>query len=208
MYFQNLTKAERLLAMHDEKAERVADGQVFGNDGKPVTNQKGKALTPADMFSPGDVITVTVGKSNPKQDAGLKVEEINGKYYVRKVPTGGLFAKTPVIAGDKIIELQGKDAKKFRDVIEMKKTLKEDKRITIVVLRRDPDASQSSASSVEFDKLEAVTPGGARLDPGQGGEVEDYDTVGYDGHDCGCKWCPECHPGPLLALTDGPADFD
>ena len=90
--------AERLKAMNDEVAETVADGQTFGADGKPVTNAEGKQLTPADMFSPGDVITVTVGKSNPKQDPGLKIEEVNGKVYVRKVPSSGLFAKTPVIA--------------------------------------------------------------------------------------------------------------
>jgi S1-C subfamily serine protease len=174
--------------MHSDTAEKIADGQTFGDDGKPVTNPEGIQLTPADMFSPGDVITVTVGKSNPRQDAGLKIEEINGKYYIRKVPSGGLFAKTPVIAGDKILELNGKDSREYEKLSEMKKTIKDENRINVVVLRRDPDASESSASSVEFENLNVVTADGLQRE----GD-DDYDTVGYDGHDCGCKWCPKCH---------------
>jgi hypothetical protein len=140
------------------KSAPAADGQEFGNDGKPETNKEGKKLTPADMFNPGDVITVTVGKSNPKQDAGLKVEERNGKYYVRKVPSSGLFAKTPVIAGDKVLELNGKDYHEFKSLSEVKKSIKDEMRITIVVLRKDPDDSDSSASSVDYDDLAPVTP--------------------------------------------------
>jgi membrane-associated protease RseP (regulator of RpoE activity) len=197
--FQSGTRAERLKSMHDEVAEKTADGQTFGEDGKPKTNLEGKKLAPADMFNPGDVITVTVGKSNPKQDAGLKVEEINGKYYVRKIPTSGLFARTPVIAGDKILELNGTDAKDFPTLNDMKKVIKDDPRITIVVLRRDPDASVSSASSVDYDNLAPVV-------AGPDSDKGDDDTVGYDGHDCGCVWCPECHGGDPLLLADGPAD--
>lgn len=177
--------------MHDKATPPPSgSGQQFDEKGKPITNAEGKKLTPADMFSPGDVITVTVGKSNPKQDAGLKIEEQNGKYYVRKVPSGGLFAKTPVIAGDKILELNGKDHHDYMDVNELKKVLKEEERITVVVLRRDPDASDSSASSVDYDELNPITPDGVVKD-----EIveRDDDTVPYDGEDCGCAWCPHCH---------------
>lgn len=166
-----------------------ADGQEFGDDGKPKTNPEGKKLTPADMFSAGDVITVTVGKSNPRQDPGLKIEERNGKYYVRKVPSAGLFARTPIIAGDKILEVNGTDYHQFPTLNNVKKVIKDEMRITIVVLRKDPDASESSASSVDYDALEPVTPDGVA---GQNIEERDDDTVGYDGHDCGCTWCPEC----------------
>lgn len=187
------TRAEKLKEMNDRYAEEEADGQKFDENGKPLTNKDGKKLTPADMFNPGDVITVTVGKSNPKQDAGLKVEQGgNGKYYVRKVPTSGLFAKTPVIAGDKILELNGKDSKDFEDVNELKKMIRDDERLTIVVLRRDPDASESSADSdIDFDNLAPITPDGVMRE-----EIEekDDDTAGYDGNDCGCAWCPDCHP--------------
>jgi S1-C subfamily serine protease len=126
--------------------------------GKRDTKKEGKGAHPADMFNPGDVITVTVGKSNPKQDAGLKVEERNGKYYIRKVPSSGLFAKTPVIAGDKVLELNGKDYHEFKSLSEMKKLIKDEMRITIVVLRKDPDDSESSASSVDSDDPTPVTP--------------------------------------------------
>jgi hypothetical protein len=176
--------------MNDEaQGDTDADGQQFGKDGKPTTNAAGKKLTPADMFQPGDVITVTVGKSNPRQDAGLKVEERNGKYYVRKVPSGGLFAKTPVIATDKILELNGTDCHDFKNINELKKILKDEEKITIVVLRLDPDASESEASSVDYDGLAPVTEDGVQRE-----EIEekDDDTVGYDGHDCGCTWCPDC----------------
>lgn len=172
--------AERLKEINDPVAEKVADGQTFGEDGIPITNPEGMKLTPADMFSPGDVVTVTVGKANVKQNAGLKIEEVNGKYYVRKVTPSGLFAKTPVIAGDKILELNGEDAKSYESVNDIKKVLKEEQRITIVVIRRDADASESSASSVDYDHLAPVI------------ADSDNDTVGYDGHDCGCVWCPEC----------------
>ena len=107
------------------------------------------------MFNPGDVITVTVGKSNPKQDAGLKVEQQqNGKFYVRKVPSSGLFAKTPVIPGDKILEINGQDYHEFKTEKEIKKIIKDEMRITLVVLRKDPDDSDSSASSVDSDDIQ------------------------------------------------------
>eukprot|EP00934_Nitzschia_sp_Nitz4_P006090 Nitzschia sp. Nitz4//scaffold75_size92586//24921//30479//NITZ4_004847-RA/size92586-augustus-gene-0.88-mRNA-1//-1//CDS//3329557681//6080//frame0 len=184
------SRAEKLQEMadkynEDEDEDGGGGGQQFGPDGKPTTNKDGKKLTPADMFSPGDVITVTVGKSNPKQEAGLKVEQAsNGKYYVRKIPSSGLFAKTPVMAGDKILELNGTDSKDFADINELKKVIREADRITIVVLRRDPDASESSADSdIDFDNLAPITPDGVMRE-----EIEekDDDTAGYDGHDCGC----------------------
>lgn len=192
-----MTGADKLNAMRDEVQGETADGQEFDERGNPMTSPDGKKLTPADMFNPGDVITVTVGKSDPRQDSGLKIEERNGKYYVRKVPSGGLFAKTPVIAGDKILELNGTDHHKFRDVNELKKVLRDEERITIVVLRKDPDASESSASSVDYDELNPITPDGDIEEDGDASsreaEARDDDTVGYDGHDCGCTWCPDCN---------------
>lgn len=158
-----------------------------------MTSPDGRKLTPADMFSPGDVITVTVGKSNPKQDPGLKVEERNGKYYVRKVPSGGLFAKTPVIVGDKILEVNGRDSHEFKTLNELKKILKEASRVTVVILRIDPGASESSASSVDYDELRSIKPN--ELANAEIGEKEDSDddTAPYDGKDCGCIWCPRCN---------------
>jgi len=123
---------------------------------------------PADSFGPGDIITVTVGKSDPRQDPGLKVEvKPNGRYYVRKVPSGGLFARTPVRAGDRILELNEIDGRDFRNVNEMKRIIRDEPRITVKVLRRDPDASDSSASSFveeeeqdddDFDGVSELTP--------------------------------------------------
>ena len=192
-----MSGADKLNAMRDEVQGEEGDGQEFDENGNPVTNPDGQKLTPADMFNPGDVITVTVGKSDPRQDSGLKIEEKNGKYYVRKVPSGGLFAKTPVIAGDKILELNGLDHHEYKNVNELKKVLKDEERITIVVLRKDPDASESSASSVDYDELNAITPEGetdanAAADSDED-EARDDDTVGYDGDDCGCAWCPDCN---------------
>jgi predicted metalloprotease with PDZ domain len=190
-----LSGADKLNALRDEAQGEEADGQEFDKNGNPITNPEGKKLTPADMFNPGDVITVTVGKSDPRQDSGLKIEEKNGKYYVRKVPSGGLFAKTPVIAGDKILELNGKDHHEYKNVNELKKVLKDEERITVVVLRKDPEASESSASSVNYDELNAITPDGeadADADSDAEDEARDDDTVGYDGNDCGCAWCPDC----------------
>ena len=186
----------------NDNSDVPGGGQQFDEKGKPTTNPDGKKLTPADMFSPGDVITVTVGKSNPKQDPGLKVEERNGKYYVRKVPSGGLFAKTPVIAGDKILELNGIDSHEFENVNGLKKILKEESRITVMVLRKDPEASESSVSSVDYDELKAIKPNGLtssekeigeKEDDDETTEKEDDDTAPHDCEDCGCIWCPHCH---------------
>ncbi|KAG7361547.1 TFIIB zinc-binding protein [Nitzschia inconspicua] len=192
-----MTGADKLNAMRDEVQGEAAEGQEFDEKGKPLTNPEGKKLTPADMFNPGDVITVTVGKSDPRQDSGLKIEERNGKYYVRKVPSGGLFAKTPVIAGDKILELNGKDHHEYKNLNELKKVLKDEERITVVVLRKDPEASESSASSVNYDELNPITPDGDIEDEddtsGRDNEARDDDTIGYDGDNCGCAWCPDCN---------------
>merc|ERR1711933_376270 len=97
---------------------------------------------------------------------------------VRKVPSGGLFARTPVVAGDKILELNGIDSHEFKNVNELKKILKDEPRITIVVLRRDPDASESSASSVDYDELRAIKPPVKGDDDTR--ETEDDDSVCYD----------------------------
>jgi len=186
------TAAEKLKAINDDDSDAPEGGQEFDENGRPITNSKGKKLTPADMFNPGDVITVTVGKSVPKQDPGLKVEERNGKYYVRKVPSGGLFARTPVIAGDKVLELNGFDSREFKNVNELKKILKDEPRITIVVLRMDPDASDSSASSVDYDELKAIKPPTKGENDDETRATEDDDSVAYDDEDCGCVWCPKC----------------
>jgi C-terminal processing protease CtpA/Prc len=193
-----LSGAEKLNALRDEVQGDVRDGQEFDERGNPLTNPEGKKLTPPDKFNPGDVITITVGKSDPRQDSGLKIEERNGKYYVRKVPSGGLFAKTPVIAGDKILELNGRDHHDFKNVNELKKVLKDDQRITIVVLRKDPEASESSASSVNYDELNPITPKGDIGEQDEEAsnrddEARDDNTIGYDGNDCGCTWCPDCN---------------
>jgi C-terminal processing protease CtpA/Prc len=142
------------------------------------------------MFQAGDVITVTVGKSHPKQDIGLKIEQrANNKYYVRKVPSSGLFCRTPVIAGDKILELNGKDYKEYKNANEMKKVIKDAAKVTVVVLRPDLDADESVSSDIDFSNLAAVTPEGVKC---QEIEEREDDTVGYDGHYCGTVWCPTC----------------
>lgn len=148
--------AQQLNELQDDDSDGPGGGQRFDENGMPITNAKGKKLTPADMFEPGDVITVSVTKSNAKQDAGMKIEERNGKYYVCKVPSGGHFSKTPVIAGDKILELNGIDSHDFKDVNELKKILKSEKKISVVVERKDPDASESSASSIDYEGLRAI----------------------------------------------------
>ena len=171
---------------------------------------------PSENFMPGDVITITVGKANPKQDAGIKIEQKeNRKYYVRKVAPKGLFAPTPVIVGDKLLELNGKDTHDYKNLNSLKKTIRDEGRITIMVVRRDPEASDSSASSIlddsdeedesEFDSDEGLE----EMDGGPSDAVvvrqddddeeyyegeDDDNTEGYDGEDCGCVWCPECHP--------------
>jgi hypothetical protein len=132
---------------NDETALVVQDEDDASDDGGG-----GAAPDPSERFNPGDVITITVGKANPKQDAGIKLEQRpNNKYYIRKVAPKGLFGVTPVIVGDKLMELNGKDTHDYKNLNEMKKVIRDEGRITIAVVRRDPEASDSSASSVISD---------------------------------------------------------
>ena len=101
-----------------------------------------------------------------------------------------LFARTPVAPGDKVLEVNGTDYHEFKTLNDLKKVIKDEMRITIVVLRKDPEDTESSASSVDYDDLEPVTADGKTANDI---EERDDDTVGYDGEDCGCIWCPDCH---------------
>ena len=142
---------DNMLVVREDDPEPEPEPVVIGSDAPPKKNEP----HPSTLFNPGDVITINVGKANPKQDSGLKLEQReNGKYYVRKVAAAGLFAKTPVIVGDKLLELNKKDTHDYKNLNEMKKVLRDEGRITIMVLRRDPDASDSSASSILEDSDE------------------------------------------------------
>ena len=98
------------------------------------------------------------------------------------------------MATDKILELNGRDSHDFQNINEMKRVIKEEPRITIVVLRKDPDASESSASSVDYDNLQPVGPDGEVVeDYGRPESRRDGDeSLTYDGNDCGVLWCPVC----------------
>ena len=132
------------------------DDNMIGNSSQDVdkedsshgpANQDYDDNHPSKNFMPGDVITITVGKANPKQDSGIKVERReNGKYYIHKVPPQGLFGRTPIIPGDKILEVNDIDIHDFKNLNALKRTLRDEKQISIMVARRDPDASDSSAS--------------------------------------------------------------
>ena len=117
----------------DEDALVVRDDDEDGGGGdEPVGGGGGDAPHPSENFMPGDVITITVGKANPKQDAGIKIEQReNRKYYVRKVAPKGLFAVTPVIVGDKLLELNGKDTHDYKNLNELKRTIRDEGRITV-----------------------------------------------------------------------------
>ena len=65
-----------------------------------------------------------------------------------------MFAPTPVIVGDKLLELNGKDTHDYKNLNSLKKTIRDEGRITIMVVRRDPEASDSSASSILDDSDE------------------------------------------------------
>ena len=161
----------------------------FDEDYRPITGTNGQRLTPSELFRPGDAITVTIGKSHPHQEVGLKVEQRrNGKYYVRKVPRGGLFARTPVLAMDKIVELNGIDAQDFTSVNELKQILRDEPQITIVVIRKDPDAAYQSSDddnddedkdeNIDYSTLSPIGPDGTTLP-----RVDYYDSDGGSSQD-------------------------
>jgi hypothetical protein len=105
-------------------------------------------------FKPGDVIHAQVTKADVKQEAGLKLEERHGRIYVRKIE--GLFKRRelPVIAGDELLKLNGKDVDEFRNIQEIKHTIKQELKIMVVVQRNDADDSSRSTASVQESEVE------------------------------------------------------
>ena len=209
-------KSQEALVVRDEDEGAIVPAEEYEDEGGGGGDGgDDDAPHPSENFNPGDVITITVGKANPKQDAGIKIEQKeNRKYYVRKVAPKGLFAATPVIVGDKLLELNGKDTHDYKNLNALKKTIRDEGRITIMVVRRDPDASDSSASSIldtdddddesEFDSDEGLEemdggPSDAVVvrqddDYEEEDEEEEDDSEGFDGEYCGCVWCPACVP--------------
>jgi hypothetical protein len=105
-------------------------------------------------FKPGDVIHAQVTKADVKQEAGLKLEERHGRIYVRKID--GLFKRreVPVIAGDELLKLNGKDVEEFRNIQEIKRTIKQELKIMVVVQRNDVNDSSRSTASVQEPEVE------------------------------------------------------
>jgi hypothetical protein len=105
-------------------------------------------------FKPGDVIHAQVTKADVKQEAGLKLEERHGRIYVRKIE--GLFKRreVPVIAGDELLKLNGKDVEEFRNIQEIKHTIKQELKIMVVVQRNDVNDSSRSTASVQRPEVE------------------------------------------------------
>jgi hypothetical protein len=108
-------------------------------------------------FNPGDVIHAQVTKADVKQEAGLKLEDRHGRYFVRKV--GGLFKRrgVPVIAGDQLLKINGREVEDFPNLNAIKLLIKNEMKIMVVVLRCDPgDSSESTAEHDEPEVEEEV----------------------------------------------------
>jgi hypothetical protein len=108
-------------------------------------------------FNPGDVISAQVTKADIKQEAGLKLEERHGRYFVRKVD--GLFKRrgVPVIAGDQLLKINGREVEDFPNLNAIKLLIKKELCIMVVVLRNDPgDSSESTVEQEEPEVEEEV----------------------------------------------------
>ena len=101
-------------------------------------------------FNPGDIIHIQVTKADIKQDAGLKLElRKDGHYYVKSI--GGLFKRreTPLIVGDKLVTLNGKDMDEYNDVADCHKAIKSEMKTMLCVERQDPEDELESEEEVE-----------------------------------------------------------
>lgn len=126
-------------------------------------------------FKPGDVIFAQVTKSDVKQPAGLKLDERNGRIYIRKVD--GLFKvrKSPVQAGDQLLKLNDKDVEEYRDLNAIKAVIKTEKTIMVTVLRCDPTEADGSTDSERRNDGEYP----ALMDQPHNHDSDDGDTSRY-----------------------------
>jgi hypothetical protein len=166
------------------------------------------------QFNPGDIIHVQVTKADLKQDAGLKIEQRGKKYYIRKI--GGLFKRrnTPLEEGDKIITLNEKDAHEYKDLNEMKKVIKDQLRITLVVERQDGDEEDDSDDDVEQKEVKetglVVYPSDDEIEDEHGVDVQfAQDSGALASHDeASTKAIKKIEPGALMTLTNIEANPD
>jgi hypothetical protein len=106
-----------------------------------------KAIYKTKMqFYPGDVITAQLGKSNPKEPAGVKLEEKCGKFYISKVSGLAKKRQIPIQAGDQLLKLNDRKVGDYKGGLkEMSQIIKQDQmRLAFQVIRIDPDVEDSS----------------------------------------------------------------
>lgn len=98
----------------------------------------------------GDIIQAEVRKSDPKQEAGLKLEEKNGMILVRKVD--GLFKRRniPIIPGDRIHTINGKDVEDYQNGLnDIKALIKREIKICIKFERMEEMSDESEEEEQE-----------------------------------------------------------
>mmetsp|Transcript_47516 Transcript_47516/g.136567 ORF Transcript_47516/g.136567 Transcript_47516/m.136567 type:complete len:145 (-) Transcript_47516:64-498(-) len=108
------------------------------------------------QIDPGDVVNAEVKKADVKQKAGLVLYEKDGDILVEKAE--GLFErrKIPILPGDRILEIFGRDVEDFEGgVDEIHELIKTEMKIWLKFERMDGEASSSSEEEEEPLLLEA-----------------------------------------------------
>jgi len=90
------------------------------------------------QVNPGDLLHLQISKTERRAEAGLKLEERNGRIYIRKVT--GLVKRRglPVEAGDELKSLNGTDVEDL-GMVTMKGIIKNELRFDFSIRKYDPD---------------------------------------------------------------------
>ena len=167
-------------------------------------------------FNPGDIIHIQVTKADKKQEAGLKLtRRSDGYYYVKEIK--GLFKRrnTPLIVGDKMIQLNGVDMDDYGGGLdEMHQVIKKEIKITLCVERQDPDDEPAeedvdeTALVIRPEDSDVEDEAGVDVQFGGGSDaIVVHDGEAYD-EDGPTRVVKKIHPGDMMTLDGIEANPD
>jgi type II secretory pathway component PulC len=98
--------------MHDEQSLALEDASV------PTSAESLSIVT-----NPLEPVTITVDKKSKSQNVGISLVASEGVLYVKKISAGGLLVGKPILPGDTVIAINGRDFRSNPSVKEASSTI-------------------------------------------------------------------------------------
>jgi hypothetical protein len=167
-----------MVSSDNEKSEKITEPSVL------------VLVSPKSVGSADDLVSVTIRRTDPDQQAGIKLALIQGGLYVTGILENGLFHGSEIEADDKILSLNGKRLQPGESIKDFMSNIStsEDK-ITIVVKKANMQPSRRARSTSPtaarrrrklVKKLEARNADGS-FDYGINPTLEKYEEATWDG---------------------------